>query len=123
MLSESSPDFLLLQETKLDPLLSFPNFHGYKSHHAPNRRGEGGTAIYYKEGIKSRNRCSGVGGVDFVSAEFRTAYGWITIASIYVHPGGARIERLVAIFDSPSPCIAGGDFNARHPTFGDESSN
>lgn len=122
-LTNNRADIFLLQETKLSEGYSF-QFNGYNFFKMDNRLGSGGVAILIKSQFKIRNfKTHKRNGVEMVSVEVLIDNDWITVASVYVHPGNIDFDSLLRIFQHNNHFIFGGDFNARHTAFGDVSCN
>lgn len=125
LLSKHNPaDIYLLQETKLDfrIKLVFPQFNIIRS---DVRRGYGGTAIFVRHGIPIRNISIGTGIINFTSVEIRLNGMWLRIYSVYATQHCNNIfEHFSTLFNvNFNSSFFGGDFNARHSTFGDSSDN
>lgn len=121
---ESNPaDIYLFQETKLDSSIKlyFPNFNILRG---DVRRGFGGTAIFVRHGIRIRNVSVGRGVINFTGCEILISEGWHRLVSVYITQSSNNIfNELGAFYSKFTNSLFGGDFNARHTTFGDISDN
>lgn len=122
-LANNLADIYLLQETKLTEGFSF-HLNGYNFFKLDNRIGSGGVALLIRNQFKIRNlRTHNNGGVELISVEVQVGNDWFTVASVYVHPANIEFEALLRIFHQSNHFIYGGDFNARHTSFGDITCN
>lgn len=122
-INNNPADIYLLQETHLDnkSKLFFPKFNIIRG---DVKRGRGGTALFIRHGIPIRNISIGRNAINFTSCEIKIDSAWFRIYSIYVTHGHTNIaDSFANLFNSISPSIMGGDFNARHSTFGDTEDN
>lgn len=122
-IADNPADIYLFQETKLDSYIKlfFPNFNILRG---DIRRGYGGTAIFVRHGIPIRNVSIGRSSINFTSCEIKLDHDWHRISSVYVSHGSSNISlSYSSIFNHNSSSFFGGDFNSRHTTFGDISSN
>lgn len=123
---DNRADIYFFQETHLNHKDNF-NMANYNTFRQDRKhKNGGGTMILLNCAIKFRNYKKFEDGIEFVSIEVFINNEWFRLMSVYVPPNiNAQIsaERFDEIFDSKLPVIAGGDFNARHITFGDHSNN
>lgn len=120
---QNPADIYLLQETKLDSRvkLFYPQFNIIRG---DVRRGYGGTAIFIRHGIPIRNVSIGTDVINFTSVEIRLNGLWHKIVSVYVTQHCNNIfNHFSELFNFNSSIFLGGDFNARHSSFGDASDN
>lgn len=121
-IGENPAEIYLIQETKLKSNYKFriPNFNIFRNDTMDN---SGGTAILVDENIPIREFKIYRQIFEATFIEIKLHF-WLRVASIYWPPG--RIlptNELDDFFNTNIPSIYGGDFNARHPSFGDYSSN
>lgn len=120
---QNPADVYLLQETKLDSRIKlfFPQFNIIRG---DVRRGFGGTAIFIRHGIPIRNVSIGTDIINFTSIEIRLNGLWHRTSSVYVTQRCNDIfKHFSDLFNFKSSVFLGGDFNARHSSFGDVSDN
>lgn len=121
-IGENPAEIYLIQETKLKSNYKFRilNFNIFRNDTMDN---SGGTAILVNENIPIREFKIYRQIFEATFIEIKLHF-WLRVASIYWPPG--RIlptNELDDFFNTNIPSIYGGDFNARHPSFGDYSSN
>lgn len=122
-IKDSLGDIFLLQETKLDEKikLHIENFNVFR---CDIRRGWGGVALLVKHTIPVRNVCCIRTPFHVIFADCKINNVWQKICSCYIPHGVINIHREFYEFFSKHPnTIFGGDFNSRHSSFGDISSN
>lgn len=61
------------------------------------------------------------GGLDAVACQLVCNLGTLTIVSVYIHPDASVSPAALETFlcNIPRPCVVGGDWNAKHSTWGD----
>lgn len=64
-----------------------------------------------------------IGAIDVVFVDITLGNETVTIGSVYIHPTRNDISALTCILETRKQSLIGGDLNARHPLFGDMTSN
>lgn len=122
-IKKNPSEIYLIQETKINNniKLFYPGFNILRG---DNRRGFGGTAIFIKHGIPIRNVSTCNKSINYTSCEIKLGTAWLKIYSVYFTHNQNDIDAaLTNIVDTRASVIIGGDFNARHTSFGDCSNN
>lgn len=124
--TDNRADIYFLSETHLssNDNLQIKNYNIFRQDR--NHKNGGGTAILLNTAINFRNTKTNDSDIEFTSIEVFLNNNWLVIMSIYVPPNlkpQISIDSIANIFNSKLPIIAGGDFNARHESFGDSSNN
>ncbi|KAL7291223.1 hypothetical protein TKK_0014836 [Trichogramma kaykai] len=116
---------MLISETHFTnkSYLKIPNYIIYDTQH-PSGRAHGGTALIIKSSIKHFELEKNTD--DFLQATSvvaETCKGPITFSAIYCPPGRTiKQDQFTKFFQKLGPrFIAGGDFNAKHPSWGSRS--
>lgn len=111
-----------LQETKFGPFHTYSH-SSFSVLSSPNRTGCGGSMILVHGSLKIRNLARIVGPIDATIVDVLVNGEWISMGSIYIHPGCTDLQPLAQLLIGRRHFVLGGDFNARHPSFGDVSAN
>lgn len=112
---------MLISESHLDAATSFniPGFYVFRKDH---RRNSMGVLAAVRREFQPKSFVMTVPeGMEAVGAQIQCNLGCLTIVSIYIHPHSSICQaQLQAFFNSiPHPCVIGGDWNAKHPLWGD----
>lgn len=122
-INSTRADIYLFQETKLSSNIKL-HFPLYNIIRCDVRKGYGGTAIFIRNGLSFRNPTYSNGKINFTSIQIKIDNNWFRISSVYVTHGHRDIlTAFQAIFNTNNHILFGGDFNSRHPNFGDHSEN
>lgn len=112
LINELECNIILLNETHLDNTMYFnlPNHSIFRKDHRSNP-----TAFQLNVPVD----------IQHISCQLRTSLGVITVVSVYIHPQANVSENGLAHFlrSVPKPCVIGGDFNAKHPLWGNNTEN
>lgn len=113
----------MLQETKCDNALKF-NLSNFYIIRNDDIRGRCGTAICISKNLRFRDAVCYNDIFQSISCKIKTDSGWHTISSCYFPPrSGVDINTFKRFFDTHKNRLLFGDFNARHISYGDVSSN
>lgn len=122
-IDETTGDIILLQETKLDNTLKL-QIHNYNVFRCDIKRGWGGVALIVKNHIPVRNVFCIRTPFHAIFIECKIKDTWQRFCSCYIPHKITDISLNFNNFFAKYPdTIFGGDFNSRHHSFGDVSSN
>lgn len=122
-LKENNVDICLLQETKLDNSIRFfiPNYFIIRN---DDIRGRSGTAIIIRNNIRFKDSILYKDIFQSISCRIFFNNKWHSISSVYFPPRpNVDWEVFRRFFVTHKNRLMGGDFNAKHSTFGDQSFN
>lgn len=121
--SVTDGDIYCVQETCLDTNIRL-HVDGFNLFRCDVRRGWGGVSLLVRSNIPVRGVTCSRAPIHFVSVECFVGGAWVRFASCYVP------HRIVDIGDAfrsflrvHCGSVIGGDFNSRHPDYGDSQSN
>lgn len=122
--SDVRADIYLLSETCLTTNSSF-NLVGYNCFKQTRKSNGGGTAIIINDKIKFRNFTTICDGMEATILDVHLDEQWIKIISVYIPPRLDKFNHTIFsnIFNTNTPIICGGDFNARMLLAGDSINN
>lgn len=120
---DSGGDIFFFQETKLDTDIKI-RFDGFNVFRCDIRRGWGGVLLLVRNTIPVRNVCCHREPFHVVTVECRLGDTWQRFASLYAPHGMSNAQtHFITLLTKFPNTIFGGDFNARHTSFGDEATN
>ena len=116
----NNPDFVLLSETHIatNHRLVISGFDSFITNRSTNG---GGTAVLVKNTYRAKQISVGTCLFEYTAVSIYSNGGPITLVSVYA-PSGIADFTDINRFDQ-NRIIFGGDFNARHTTYGDKCNN
>lgn len=121
-ISRNRAHIYCLQETKFGPRHNYA-YSQFSTFSSSNRVGCGGAALMIHNDFRVRNVVNFSGSIDAVFADVFLGDEWITIGSVYVHPKCSDLSVFENFLLTRNHIDIGGDFNARHLSFGDHAPN
>lgn len=123
ILNSNHIDICLLQETKVDDKIKI-KFAGYNLLRNDIARGRSGTAILVRDSLNIRKHTIYNESLHSNSVDIFINNNWQRFTSAYFPPGlNINYDIFKRFFSNHIGSLIGGDFNARHHTFGDNSDN